>query len=92
MAANNHQAGASVSVARPDPNVAGWLNDIANGVGKYVNLETSDGVVRGGKLTAIHMREIRYNNRKQNVITDIELNGDPSDTIPLMTVIAIELR
>jgi len=84
--------GAEVRVGKADPNVAGWLNDIANGVGKYVNVETSDGVLRGGKLTAIHMKEIKYNGRKQNVITDIELNGDPSDTIPLMTLISIELR
>jgi len=85
-------AGADVRVAKPDTNIAGWLNDIYNGVGKYINVETSDGAVRGGRLTAVHTRTIQYNNAKRDVITDIELNGDPSDTIPVLTLAKIELR
>ena len=58
-----------------------WIDDINDGVGKYVKMETRDGVVREGRLSGLRTRQIVFNGKIQEIVTELELNGDPTDTV-----------
>ncbi len=64
-----------------------WIDELMEGVGHvYVNLETSHGVVRSGKLSGLRNREITWNGEKLQLPIEVELNNDPTDTVPLHLV------
>jgi hypothetical protein len=58
-----------------------WIDVVASSVGKFIHLETHDGVFREGKLTGLRMREIHLNGEEVEMPIAVELNGDPSDYI-----------
>jgi hypothetical protein len=62
-----------------------WIDQIVEAVekGKYVRMETSEGVTRGGKLSGIRTRAIMFNGAPCDIPVELELNGDPTDTVPL---------
>ncbi len=65
-----------------------WIDDIFNSVGKFIHLETKDGVRREGKITGLRTRHITFNDRRVELVDEIELNGDPTDCVQ-MSVISI---
>lgn len=64
-------------------NQGAWIDALYAAVGKNVHLETSDGVIREGRMSGIRTKDITFNGKPQSVVTELELNGDPTDTIPL---------
>lgn len=65
------------------PSRGAWIDEIWAGVGGFVQLETKTGMTRIGKLSGVRERTFTINGRQQSVPTDLELNGDPTDTLPL---------
>lgn len=60
-----------------------WIDSIFNGVGRFANLETADGVRRSGRISGLRTKMIQFNGESQEVVLEIELNGDPSDCVPV---------
>jgi hypothetical protein len=60
-----------------------WIDELVATTGQYVRLETSDGVIREGRLSGLRTRELTWNGAKVLIPTEVELNGDPNDTIPM---------
>lgn len=58
-----------------------WIDLVSASVGKFVHLETGDGIEREGKLTGLRTREMFVNGECVDVPTAIELNGDPNDFV-----------
>jgi len=72
-------------------NAGKWIEDLFGGVGRYVRLETSDGVRRSGKLSGIRTKDIKFNGASQAVVTELELNGDPADTVSVNGLASIAI-
>lgn len=60
-----------------------WIDTITNSIGKNVYLETTDGIRRSGRISGLTCRTMKFNGDKADLPTEIELNGDPNDRIPL---------
>jgi fatty acid-binding protein DegV len=60
-----------------------WIDQIVRSTGQYVRVETLDGVIREGRLSSLRTRELTMFGAKVLLPTDLELNGDPMDTIAL---------
>lgn len=58
-----------------------WLDELAASVGRFIHVETKEGVLREGKLTGIRYEDLEINGKKRDVLTALELDGDPSDYI-----------
>lgn len=63
-----------------------WIDDVHGAIGRHVHLETSDGLIREGRLTGLGTREIEINGEPREIPNRIELNGDPNDYIDFGTV------
>lgn len=68
-----------------------WMDRIHNGVGKFINLETVDGGVREGRLSGLRMVSMDFDGTMVDVVNELELNGDPTDTIPVNRIAKIRL-
>src|SRR5690606_40761877 len=44
-----------------------WIDELWDGVGRFVNLETTDGVVRYGRMTGLRTRVIGFNGIEEDV-------------------------
>jgi hypothetical protein len=64
---------------------------ISRSVGDNIELETYDGLVRQGKMTGLTTRQIVFNDEKVEIPTELELNGDPLDRIPLTVIKKLDL-
>ena len=60
-----------------------WIDVLMASVGKYMELETSDGLFRQGKITGFRFRDFQFDGHKVLVPTEVEINGDPNDRVPL---------
>jgi hypothetical protein len=60
-----------------------WVDEIYNSVGKFMTLETLDGINREGRLSGLRLRNIILNGEPVDVIIELEVNGDPTDCIPM---------
>lgn len=58
-----------------------WIDDVHAAIGRHVHLETSDGLLREGRLTGLGNRVIEINGESRELPNRIELNGDPNDYI-----------
>lgn len=74
------------------PSAGKWIDDIINAVGKYVTMETTDGVRREGKLSGYRSRNVVLNGKIQEVVTDLELNSDPADTVPFASLDSLTIN
>lgn len=70
--------------------VGNWLNELADTVGRYISLETLDGMRREGRLSGINMRSIKWNGKQVDILVDLELNGDVYDVVPLNRISFLE--
>lgn len=68
-----------------------WIDQLYAAAGRMVRLETTDGVQRSGRMSGLRSREIRYNGTVTEFVTEIELNGDPSDTVPLGSLVQLDI-
>jgi len=67
------------------------IDELLIATGKYVHLETSDGVLREGKYTGHTTRLMKINNQEVHIPIDIELNGDAMDRVPYDRIVRIEI-
>jgi len=63
-----------------------WMEDIFANVGEFVRLETIDGVNREGRMSGLRLRQLTLNGKTVEIITELELNGDPTDCVELYRV------
>lgn len=68
-----------------------WIDALVNSCGQYVRLETLDGGVREGRLSGLRTRELSMFGAKVLMPTDVELNGDPNDTIAIDRIMELRL-
>lgn len=68
-----------------------WIDQLYRAVGRMVRLETRDGVQRSGRMSGLRAQEIAYNGVKTEFVTEIEMNGDPSDTVPLSSLVQLDI-
>jgi len=68
-----------------------WIDDMVESVGKHISLETKDGVVREGRMTGLSSMTLVWNNENVEILTEVELNGDPYDRVPLDRIKEITL-
>lgn len=69
----------------------GWIDDLSNKVGQYISLETSDGIRREGRLSGLGTRSLKVFGKDQLIPTEVEINGDPQDRIPLDRIVTLSL-
>lgn len=60
-----------------------WIDELDGLVGQYIRLETTDGIRREGRLSGLEGRKLRINGVDEKILTEIELNGDPQDRVPI---------
>lgn len=68
-----------------------WIDSLYDNVGCYLDLETTDGVKREGKLTSMTFRQFVLNKQKVNIPDEIEINGDPTDKIPISRIMNMNI-
>lgn len=68
-----------------------WLDELSDAVGKFVHIETFDGIHREGKLSALRHREIEVNGEIWHVPTAIEFNDEQSDYIEIKLIQRIDI-
>lgn len=62
----------------------GWFIELLHdSTGKFINIETTDGLIREGRVSGLRLRSLMVNNVSVDFIEEIELNGDPTDCIPI---------
>lgn len=69
--------------SKPQPISGKWIDEMVDLTGHYIRLETGDGIVREGRLSGLRTRELQFGDQKVLIPTELEINGDPNDTIPL---------
>lgn len=68
-----------------------WMDHLIDSVDKFFNLETTDGVVREGRISGFSFREFTYNEEVVSIPTEIEVNGDANDRIPVNRIAVIKV-
>jgi hypothetical protein len=68
-----------------------FIDELYAGTGRPCRLETIDGSVRNGRLSGLRTRVIKYNGFDQEIVEEVELNRDPSDTIPLSRIAILNI-
>lgn len=69
-----------------------WWDQLHNSVGKSISLETVDGACREGRLSGLRMTQTKFNGVDVDVLQELELNGDPTDCIPIDRISSIVVR
>jgi hypothetical protein len=67
-----------------------WMEDIFANVGQFVRLETIDGVNREGRMSGLRLRQLELNGKTVEIITELELNGDPTDCVEIYRVAKLD--
>jgi hypothetical protein len=68
-----------------------WIDKLLASVNHYINLSTTDGIDRDGRISGFVMRSFVFNGQKIDVPTEIELNGDPNDKISLDRIASMDV-
>jgi len=66
--------------------IGNWIDELVYSVNKHIELETSDGIRREGKLTGLQSKTIKFNEKDVEIITELQLNGDIYDLIPIVRI------
>jgi hypothetical protein len=69
-----------------------WIDIIYNGVGEFVRVETSTGVVRTERLTGLRTRVVKLNGIEELIPVELEMNGDPTDLVPFAELVKIDIN
>lgn len=70
---------------------ARWIDRISASVGKSIHVETGDGVIRSGRLTGLRTKTVTFNGAPCELITELELNNDQTDTLNFLTLAKIDI-
>lgn len=76
----------------PKKKMGKWIDDLFGAVGSYIHLETTDGVKRSGKLTGFRTKTIKFNGVDQDIIIELEVNGDPTDCIQMANMASLTIE
>jgi hypothetical protein len=57
-----------------------------------MNLETTDGIHRQGKITGLVYRDIEFNGQVVSYPIEMEVNKDPNDLIPFDRVLRLNIQ
>jgi hypothetical protein len=68
-----------------------WYDLLVDATGEFMRLETTDGLIRQGKITGYRERLVIINGNEVPVPIEIEINNDPNDTVPLDRVAKIDI-
>jgi hypothetical protein len=64
-----------------------FFRELGKAVNGFVELETSLGTIRRGKITGFTHKRIFFNGERVDMIVEIELNNDPGDRIPITEIL-----
>lgn len=71
----------------------GWFIELLHeSTGKFINIETTDSLIREGRVSGLRLKTIEVNTMQVDLIQEIELNGDPTDCVPLDRIARITLQ
>jgi len=79
-------------MASKKTSMAWWIEHLLGAVNSFVQLETSDGIRREGRLSGFQLRTMQFNGFDVDVISELELNGDPMDRIPFDRIAKIHIQ
>jgi hypothetical protein len=68
-----------------------WIDVLVQSVGKYIKLETKDGIRREGRLSSLENEIIIFNDEEVELIKELQLNNDPFDSVPFERVKEFEI-
>jgi hypothetical protein len=68
-----------------------FVDELFAATGRPCRVETIEGGVRTGRLSGLRVRTLKYNGFDQEIVEEIELNRDPSDTIPLSRIAILNI-
>jgi hypothetical protein len=69
-----------------------WIDKLVESVGEFMSLETTDGILREGRISGFTYRSFILNGDEVQLPIEIEVNGDPSDRIPIDRIAKIDLE
>lgn len=67
------------------------IGRVTESLGRFIHLETTDGVAREGKLTGLRTQEVILNGQTLDMPVALELNGDPNDFIMLLQIYRLDI-
>lgn len=68
-----------------------WIDELVDATGRMIRVETLDGVRRIGRLTGLQCRQIQYQDGKEEIPVELEINGDPHDRITIANVRSLNI-
>lgn len=68
-----------------------WMDKVHESVGKFINLETIDGVLREGRLTGLRLNQLKVNGEQVDRIVELEFNGDPTDCVEMYRIARMDI-
>jgi hypothetical protein len=68
-----------------------WIDELVESIGQFVKMETSDGMEREGRLSGLKSRTLKWEGDEVEIVTELELNGDPYDSVPLDRITTLDL-
>ena len=71
--------------------VANAMVELLESVGKTIRLETHDGCNREGRVTSFGARRLVLNGVAVDLPMEMELNSDPTDSIPIQSIAKIDI-
>lgn len=73
--------------------IGAWMTELKKAADSKsaVEFETQDGYRRSGRLTGLRIRHMKLNGRQAPIITDFELNDDPTDVIPMHNMASLDI-
>lgn len=69
-----------------------WMDEIFQSTGRFMTIETLDGMNREGRLSGLRLRSVKFNGEDIDEIVELEVNGDPTDCIPWNRVAKIDFQ
>ena len=79
-------------VIQDKPGKGAWIDALHDGIGQFISVETLDGSMREGRLSAVRERVMVVNKSRVHIPTEIELNGDPTDLVDISRISRMDLR
>ena len=68
-----------------------WIDKLMSSIGSFVVMRTSEGVERCGRISGFKMRNFEFNGKLVDIPSEIELNGDPYDRVPIDRLESIKI-
>jgi hypothetical protein len=69
-----------------------WIDALVSSIGDFVSIETTDGVMREGRLSGVVTKKFEMNDIIVELPSELELNGDPNDRIQISMLKKIEIN